>query len=57
MGDWLVFDNAAEVWVLQNSVSNLSNTWCCFTLKLPSPAPVTRATPSHLAQALLRNMV
>jgi len=28
---------------------------CCFTLKLPSPAPVTSATPSHLAQALLRH--
>ena len=28
---------------------------CCFTLKLPSPAPVTRATPSHLVQALLRH--
>ena len=28
---------------------------CCFTLKLPSPIPVTRTTPSHLAQALLRH--
>jgi len=27
---------------------------CCFTLKLPSATPVTRTTPSHLAQALLR---
>ena len=29
--------------------------WCCFTLKLPSPASVTRPIPSHLAQALLRS--
>jgi len=27
---------------------------CCFTLKLPSPSPVTHTTPRHLAQALLR---
>jgi len=28
---------------------------CCFTPKLPSPAPVTRPAPSHFAQALLRH--
>jgi len=30
---------------------------CCFTLKLPSPAPVTRLAPSHLAQALLQALL